>query len=197
MHKIIKSIPNFITLLRILLIPVLVMSFYIPGSIGCYTATAIFIFVSITDLIDGYLARTLKSQSNFGRVFDPVADKMLIAAVLLMIAEQKIVPTPLIVIILCREIFVSGMREYLAVMRVEISVKLLGKVKTCAQMIAVTFLLLSREHLVREEVSIAIGFDVYFAGEYLIWSAAFLTLISGLAYFLEGMRKLNEYNTKQ
>jgi cardiolipin synthase (CMP-forming) len=176
----VKSIPNFLTILRILLIPVLVASFYFEGVCAHYVAAGIFIFASITDYIDGSLARRLKAQSDFGRMFDPIADKMLVAATLVMLVEYKIAPTLPIIAILCREIFVSGMREYLAAQRVRLRVNFLGKVKTAIQMIAITILLLGNQatHFMYTE-------DI---GYVAIWVAAVLTLISGYAYLKEGLR---------
>ena len=172
---IIKSIPNALTVLRIILIPILIISFYLEGKMSHYVSAGIFIFASITDYVDGVLARYWKAQSNFGRMLDPIADKMLVASTLLMLVDQRIAPVIPIVIILCREIFVSGMREYLGSIQKAIPVRFVGKLKTAIQMIAIITLLLGENGVF---------------GEGCLWVAAILTLISGAFYFVEGLKHI-------
>jgi len=179
--KILKNIPNALTVLRILLIPVLVLSFYLEGKMSHYVSTGIFIFASITDYVDGVLARYWKVQTNFGRMLDPIADKMLVVSTLLMLVDKKIAPVIPIVIILCREIFVSGMREYLASIQKTVPVRLVGKVKTAIQMTAIIILLLG-VHIPITNYSLV--------GEMCLWVAAALTLISGGFYFIEGLKHI-------
>ena len=171
-----KNIPNILTLLRIALIPVLVGTFYIESKFSHYVATGIFIFASITDYFDGFLARVWKVQSSFGKVLDPVADKMLVVATLMMMVDKGITPVLPALVILCREILVSGMREYLAELKVNINprVSYLAKIKTTTQMIAIIILLLGKE-----------GTGITYAnllGEIVIWIAAVLTVVTGYAY---------------
>ena len=176
-----KNIPNSLTVMRIILIPVLIVSFYFDGKTANYISTGIFIFASITDYVDGFLARYLSAQTNFGRMLDPIADKMLVASTLLMLVDKNMAPVIPIVIILCREIFISGMREYLASIRKTIHVKFIGKVKTAIQMIAIVILLLGNEVL---------GRNAEVCGLIALWSAAILTLASGLSYFIEGVKHI-------
>jgi cardiolipin synthase len=173
--KFIKSIPNALTVLRIILIPILIVSFYLEGKMPHYVSAGIFIFASITDYVDGVLARYWKAQSNFGRMLDPIADKMLVASTLLMLVDQRIAPVIPIVIILCREIFVSGMREYLGSIQKAVPVRFVGKLKTAIQMIAIITLLLGENSVF---------------GECCLWVAAILTLLSGAFYFTEGLKHI-------
>jgi CDP-diacylglycerol--glycerol-3-phosphate 3-phosphatidyltransferase len=180
-----KNIPNFLTLLRIALIPVLAVAFYIESKFGNYVATGVFIFASITDYFDGFLARAWKAQSEFGRALDPIADKLLVAATLMMMVSQNMVPVLPAIVILCREILVSGMREYLAEFKanVKLLVNRLGKAKTTAQMIAIIILLLG------EDITGIPYTDIL--GKIAIWIAAALTVITGYAYFREAIKNLN------
>ena len=173
----IKDIPNMLTMLRIVLIPVLVASFYLDNLTGRYLAAMIFIFASVTDYFDGMLARRLDAYSNFGRMLDPIADKMLVVSTLLMIVHKDLVSVFTVIIILCREIFVSGLREYLAEFKVSLPVNGLAKVKTAVQMIAISIVLLGEE-VVKIQYTSQIGKTA-------IWLSAVLTLITGYAYLKE------------
>ncbi|MBS0236417.1 MAG: CDP-diacylglycerol--glycerol-3-phosphate 3-phosphatidyltransferase [Proteobacteria bacterium] len=177
------SIPNILTVLRIVLIPILVMSFYLTGKIAHYTAAGIFIFASITDFLDGYLARTWRAQSNFGRVLDPIADKLLVAATLMMLVHLSQVDVLPALAILCREILVSGLREYLAEIKVAMPVSRLSKVKTGVQMVAIVILLLGDEILGVPHIGQV--------GRIAIWIAALLTLVTGYAYLKKGLQHIN------
>ena len=181
LKKFLKNIPNSLTIMRIFLIPVLVVSFYFDGRTANYISTGIFIFASITDYVDGFLARYWSAQTNFGRMLDPIADKMLVASTLLMLVDKNMAPVIPIVIILCREIFISGMREYLGSIRKTIHVKFIGKLKTVIQMCAIIILLLGNEVL---------GSNAEVLGLITLWGAAVFTLISGLSYFIEGIKHL-------
>lgn len=181
MKKILKNIPNALTIIRIIMIPILVASFYFEGKMSNYISAGIFIFASITDYIDGFLARYWRVQTNFGRMLDPIADKMLVASTLLMLVDKNMAPVIPIVIILCREIFISGMREYLGSKKKIINVKFIGKLKTATQMGAIIVLLLGTEVL---------GKNAEISGLISLWCAAGLTLASGLSYFIEGMKHL-------
>ena len=182
----IKNIPNVLTILRILLIPVLVLSLYLEGVWTRYVVVGIFLFASLTDYIDGSLARKFKVQTDFGRMLDPIADKMLVISTLLMLVDRKMAPVLPILAIMCREIFVSGMREYLASQSIKLPVNLLGKVKTAIQMIAIAILLLGNEGL-RSEYAEYVGASA-------IWIAAILTLISGYSYIKEGLKHVDLEN---
>ncbi|CAL7961862.1 CDP-diacylglycerol--glycerol-3-phosphate 3-phosphatidyltransferase [Alphaproteobacteria bacterium] len=178
-----KGIPNLLTVLRIVLIPILVMSFLLREKSPYYVAAGIFIFASITDYLDGQLARIYKAQTNLGRVLDPIADKMLVASTLLMLVNAKMAPIAPTVAILCREIFVSGMREYLAEIKVQLPVSFVAKIKTALQMVSICFVLLGEE-----------GSNIRYAdkiGYWGLWVTAALTLFSGYVYFRKSLDHLS------
>lgn len=137
-------------------------------------AAILFLFASLTDFFDGYLARALHAQSKFGKLFDPIADKMIVATAIIMlvhsgrIAGLSLIP---VVLILCREIFISGFREYLAKTGKESPVNNFGKLKTISQMIAILLLLLSPNYYVA------------IVAKWALWIAAFLSVASGYMYF--------------
>ena len=193
-----KYLPNILTVSRIIIIPVLVSSFYIEARLYHLVAAGLFLFASITDFFDGYLARTLKAQSNLGRFLDPIADKLLVASVLLMLTHVRgitgleIIPA---LAILCREILVSGLREFLAEIRVSVPVSTLAKFKTAVQMAALFMLLLGVEgpsivqfeHLTSTHLTVLLG-------KLLLWVAAVLTIITGYAYLKAGLKYITSEN---
>lgn len=139
------SIPNFLTFTRIALIPIFVIVFYAPFQYSHYAAAAIFLLAAFTDWLDGFLARMLKQTSRFGAFLDPVADKLLVACALLLIAVEykNFLVTIPAMIILCREIAISALREWMAEIgeRASVKVNLLGKAKTCLQFAAILTLI--------------------------------------------------------
>lgn len=171
-----KRIPNMLTMSRVLIIPlvILVMTFERHIALNSKIACGLFIYACITDFLDGYLARVLKARSSFGKALDPIADKLLIASIIIiLIHQQKIDILPAIAIV-CREILVSGLREFLAKIRVGMPVSSLAKFKTFIQMTAITILVLGNE-----------GSDLSFMneiGRIAIWIAAALTLLTGYVY---------------
>lgn len=176
------NIPTMLTWLRILLIPVFVGIFYLPpNSIPAHwvnsTATSIFAIAAFTDWLDGYLARKLNQTSSFGAFLDPVADKLMVAAALLVLVEFKHVGAIIALIIIGREIAISALREWMAGagQSSSVGVALIGKVKTATQMLAILFL------LYWDSIS---GFNTKLIGHYLIAIAALLTLLS-MAYYLK------------
>jgi cardiolipin synthase len=180
------SLPNLLTYARIVAVPAVVASFYIPGDAGRLTAFAIFVIAGITDFFDGYLARAWGQQSALGRMLDPIADKLLVAAALLvLLAEGTIGGWSLwaALVILSREILVSGLRESLAEVQVGVPVSRLAKWKTTVQMVAIAVLLLGP---VGEEI-FAYTEEV---GLTLLWIAAIVTLYTGYDYFRAGFRHL-------
>ncbi len=180
-----SSLPNLLTLSRILAIPGICAAFYLPGAWSAWLPLALFAAAGITDWFDGYLARKWGQMSNLGRFLDPVADKLLVCAVILMlIAFERIdrITCLAAVVIMCREITVTGLREFLAELRVKVPVSRLAKWKTTAQLIALGFLIVG---------------DYAFAwiharliGEVLIWVAAVLTLYTGWDYLITGLRHM-------
>ncbi len=176
------SLPNLLTLLRIAVIPVLVGLFYVRSDLGDWLACGLFAFAALTDFLDGYLARTTRSVSTFGRVLDPLADKLLVATTLLMLVAVgridglTVLPA---VLILCRELVVSGLREFLAELNVGLPVSQLAKWKTTIQMIAIGALILG---------DTAPGWmNLAVIGDVGLWLAAALTLITGYDYLKAGI----------
>lgn len=172
--------PNLLTVSRIVAIPAMVAAFYIPGDFGKWATCAIFGVAAITDFVDGYLARSLSMQSRLGRMLDPIADKLLVGAAILMLVHFDRSPILPALVILCREILVSGLREFLAEVRVGLPVSRLAKWKTGVQMIAIAFLLAGTAApwwLFADQV-----------GWYGLWLAAGLTVLTGLDYLVVGLR---------
>jgi cardiolipin synthase len=184
------ALPNLLTYARIAAVPVVVGLMYwqgIAGGAGLWLrwlALVVFIAAGITDFLDGYLARMWGQQSSLGRMLDPIADKLLVSASLLMLAAEGTIrgwSLLAAVIILCREILVSGLREYLAELRVGVPVTRLAKWKTVGQMVAVGF-------LIAGEAGDTIVPVVTQAGIVLLWASAILTLYTGWDYFRAGLR---------
>jgi cardiolipin synthase len=159
-----------------------------------WVALALFIAAGITDFLDGYLARIWGQQSTFGRMLDPIADKLLVSSCLLMLAVDSTIKGPTIwaaIVILCREILVSGLREYLAELRVSVPVTQLAKWKTAMQLVAVGFLLAGPAG--DKVLSSWVGYGttaVTLIGIALLWLSALLTLYTGYDYFRAGVRHL-------
>lgn len=185
------SLPNLLTYGRILAVPLVVLCFFLEGSLQSsdaarWGALAIFAIASITDFFDGYLARIWKQTSTIGRMLDPIADKLLVSACLLLLAadtEKTIQGWSLwaAIIILCREILVSGLREYLAELKVSVPVSRLAKWKTTIQMIAIAFLLAG-------SAGDKIVPHITTSGIVLLWVAALITLYTGWDYFRAGLK---------
>src|SRR5260221_12127327 len=153
-----------------------------------WVALAVFIAAGITDYLDGYYARIWHQYSAFGRMLDPIADKLLVASCLLMLAADSSIHGWTLwaaIVILCREILVSGLREYLAVLRVSVPVTQLAKWKTTLQLVAVGFLIAGKAGDAVVPVVTPIGLA-------LLWLSALLTLYTGWDYFRAGVRHLAE-----
>lgn len=180
-----KQLPNILTYSRIVVIPVLVAEYLlVPGEWGNIVCAALFLVASITDFFDGYLARAWHAHSNLGRFLDPIADKLLVAtALMLLVSEHRAEVLPSLAI-LCREVLVSGLREFLADLRISVPVSRLAKYKTAAQMVAIFLLLLGSP--------VASGYLLWShqVGCMLLWLAAVLTLITGYAYLRTGLKYL-------
>lgn len=177
------TIPNMLTLARIGLIPLLVVVYFSSIQYAMPIAATIFVLAAITDWLDGYLARKLNQTSAFGAFLDPVADKLIVACALVLVVYQHpsmhvLIPA---LIIIAREITVSGLREWMAELgnRGKVAVSCLGKVKTTAQMIAIIFLLWY--HPIQ-------GLPTFEIGKWLLDIAAMLTVISMLDYLLAAFR---------
>lgn len=183
------SLPNMLTYGRIIAVPLVVLCFFIEGRLESsdfarWTALGLFAIASITDFFDGYLARIWKQTSTIGRMLDPIADKLLVSAILLLLAADGTIAGWTLwaaIIILCREILVSGLREYLAELKVSVPVSRLAKWKTTAQMVALAFLLAgpAGDKIIPYVTQIGIG---------LLWISAILTLYTGWDYFRAGLK---------
>lgn len=180
------SVPNILTYGRILAVPAVVATAFVPGDFGRWLCLGIFIVASITDFFDGYLARAWHQQSALGRMLDPIADKLLISACLIVLCSNQVISGYSLwaaAIILMREISVSGLREFLAELRVSVPVTNLAKWKTTLQMVSLGFLLAAPagDKVLPYNTEIGTG---------LLWIAALLTLYTGYDYFRAGIRHL-------
>ena len=181
------QIPNTLTIGRIILVPFFVVAFYLPGFYGDLTAFALFVIASFTDFLDGMLARMLGEESKLGELLDPIADKIIVATALILlvmdgtIGHYEVVAA---IIILTREILISGLREFLARGQIKLPVTNLAKLKTFLQMIAIALLLTG------ETGNKILNFQDYNAqtiGMILLWLSAFLTLYTGYEYLRKGI----------
>ena len=181
------TLPTWLTLLRIAIIPVLVLVFYLPIQGANFIALALFILAGVTDWFDGWLARKYNWESRFGAFLDPVADKLMVAAALVLLVEQHasaLLAIPAIVII-SREITISALREWMAELgkRASVAVSYIGKVKTAAQMVAITGLLANEPDL---------GNWLVWLAYLLLYIATGLTLWSMLVYLKAAWPELKE-----
>jgi cardiolipin synthase len=181
------NVPNILTYGRIAAAPLVGATYYIPGNWGPWIAFTIFVIASITDYFDGYLARAWKQQSALGRMLDPIADKLLVSVAILVLAQDGMFDGTSFwaaVIILMREVFVSGLREFLAELRVSLPVTRFAKWKTTMQLIAVAALLIAPAlQGARHGFIVNLGLTFF-------WATALVTLYTGYDYFRAGLRHL-------
>lgn len=171
-----KNIPNYLTISRIVVIPIIIMTFYLDNSKFAHRLGALlFVLASITDFFDGYIARKFNLVSGFGKMFDPIADKLLVGCVIVMLVKKGIAGEVPSLLILAREFLVAGLREFLALIRVSVPVSRLAQVKTFMQMFALTALILGSKG------SNIVYMDLI--GQIALWCAAFLTVITGYSYY--------------
>jgi cardiolipin synthase len=195
------ALPNALTIMRIVLVPVFAVAFVIPGDVARLVAFAVFALAGISDWLDGFAARKLKAGSDFGRMLDPIADKVLVAVALMMLVAEgtftrynpntgmlslaRLVPA---LIILAREILVSGLREFLAGTRVSVPVTAVAKFKTGVQMVAIGAMILTP---LADKFASGVTAITYAAIAYiLLWVAAALTVYTGVIYFRNGVAHL-------
>ena len=180
-------IPNILTIGRIIIVPIFVFSFFLPGLYGDIIPFALFALASFTDYLDGLLARLFKEESKLGEMLDPIADKILVSAALILLVMNGTIKNYEVIaaiVILTREILVSGLREFLAKVSVAMPVTSLTKLKTFLQMLAIAILLTG------ESGNKLINFQDYNAqtiGIILLWLSAFLTLYTGYDYVRKGI----------
>ncbi|WP_193175541.1 CDP-diacylglycerol--glycerol-3-phosphate 3-phosphatidyltransferase [Oricola nitratireducens] len=187
------NLPNILTYARILAVPLIVACFFLEGRLQSsdfarWLAFGIFTAASLTDFFDGYLARKWKQTSNIGRMLDPIADKLVVSVVLLLLAADRSIAGWSLwagVIILCREILVSGLREYLASLEVSVPVTWLAKWKTAIQLVAIGFLLVG-------PAGDKVMPYVTETGHVLLWISAIVTLYTGWDYFRSGLKHVIE-----
>ena len=182
-----KKIPNILTIGRIIIVPFFVIAFFLPGFYGDIIALILFIVASFTDFLDGMLARMMEQESKLGELLDPIADKIIVAAALILLVMSGTIKNYEVIaaiIILTREILVSGLREFLAKGRIKLPVSNLSKLKTVLQMVSIGLLLSG------ETGNKIINFQDYNAqtiGIILLWLSAFLTLYTGYEYLRKGI----------
>jgi len=186
-------IPNTLTVLRILLVPVFAVAFVLPGDAARTTAFVVFCVAGLSDFLDGFAARKLNADSDFGRMLDPIADKILVAVALMMLVAEgsvrqfnltagipsllKLIPA---LVILSREILVSGLREFLAGVSVSVPVTFMAKIKTAVQLVAIGAMILGPIADRWVPGSLALAYTA-------LWVAAGLTVSTGYAYFRAGL----------
>ena len=190
------KIPNIPTIGRIIIVPIFVITFYIPGFFGDLIPFFLFVLASFTDYLDGLFARLFKEESKLGELLDPIADKILVAAALILLVMNGTIKNYEVIaaiIILTREILVSGLREFLAKGSIKMEVTSLSKLKTVIQMTAIAILLTG------ESGNKIINFQDYNAqtvGIILLWLSSFLTLYTGYDYFRKGIDHVINEDTK-
>ena len=188
------QIPNTLTIGRIILVPIFVISFYITGFLGDLIPFFIFVLASFTDFLDGLLARLYKEESKLGELLDPIADKIMVAAALVLLVMNNTISNYEVIaaiIILTREILISGLREFLAKSQISMPVTGLAKFKTFIQMFSIALLLTG------ESGNKIINFQDYNAhtvGIILLWLSAFLTLYTGYDYVKKGIVHATDEN---
>ena len=185
------KIPNILTIGRIIIVPIFVLSFFIPGVVGDLVPFFLFVLASFTDYLDGLLARLYKEESKLGELLDPIADKILVAAALVLLIMNGIIKNYEVIaaiVILTREIIISGLREFLAKENdTALPVSSLSKFKTFIQMFSIALLLTG------DTGNKIINFQDYNAqtiGIVLLWVSAFLTIYTGYNYLKKGINKV-------
>ena len=191
------KIPNILTIGRIIIVPIFVLTFFIPGLFGDLIPFFLFALASFTDYLDGLLARMFKEESKLGELLDPIADKILVAAALILLVMHGTIKNYEVIaaiIILTREILISGLREFLAKGQINMQVTSLSKLKTFIQMVSIAILLTG------ESGNKLISFQDYNAqtiGIILLWLSAFLTLYTGYAYVRKGIDHAIDQDNKE
>ena len=191
-NRMIWNLPNILTYGRIFAVPLFVGCFYFVGEHWRFLALGLFLAASITDFLDGYLARAWSQQSKLGQMLDPIADKLLVGAALIMLVSDETIhglSVVAAVIILSREILVSGLREFLGQLSVSVPVTNIAKFKTAVQLGALVVLLTAP--LIGNK-----GEIIWVIGDTLLWAAALLTIYTGFDYLRVGIKYLIDEDRK-
>lgn len=170
------NLANQLSLLRILLTPIVIVLLYFPGPVFCIIAVLIFIFASITDWLDGYIARHSNMVTSMGKFLDPLADKLLICSVLIMFVKLDWAPAWVVIVIISRELIVTGLRAIAIDEGIVLSADRFGKAKTVLQMCAIVPLTLHYP---------IFGYKIWPIGEYLLYAAMFVAIYSGINYCIK------------
>jgi CDP-diacylglycerol--glycerol-3-phosphate 3-phosphatidyltransferase len=182
----ILNIPNFLTILRIAIIPILVLLLLSPSKSASFFATLLFALASITDWLDGYIARRMGIVTLFGKFLDPVADKLIVAAALIMIIPFGRAPAWMVLIILSREIIITGLRGIASTEGIVIPASQLGKFKTIFQIVAILCLLLHYDYYWFFDIKNPyLHVDMHNVGIFYLWIATFITIWSGVDYLVK------------
>lgn len=184
-HSFVGRVPNLLCLLRIAVTPVVVAILFFPGPIPSLVAASIFFLASITDVLDGYIARLQKSETPVGKLLDPLADKVLINSVMIMLIPLGRIPAWMVALIIAREVAVTGLRGIATMQGLVIAASNWGKAKTVLQTSALMGLLLHYRYL---------GIDFHLLGMFLMWIAFIVTLGSGFDYFFKFYREYLKKN---
>lgn len=185
------KLPNFLTMLRILAVPLMIGAFYLSTPSGRWLALFVFVAASVTDYLDGYFARRMDLQSKLGALLDPLADKFLVLSALLMLIESRTITglhVVVTIVILGREFLVAGLRQHLADSQVSVPVSQLAKWKTATQMTAIGFLIAGPVGERILPLTMEIGLT-------LLWVSAALTVLSGYQYFMAGLHHVRDHPT--
>ncbi|TET95158.1 MAG: CDP-diacylglycerol--glycerol-3-phosphate 3-phosphatidyltransferase [Desulfobacteraceae bacterium] len=170
----INNLPNTLSVIRLVLIPVIVICLYFPGRLGSFLAALFFGLAAITDLLDGFYARRHKKITSLGKFLDPLADKLLISATMIMLITLNRIPVWVVILIIAREMAVTGLRGIAVVEGIVIEASSLGKYKTIFQLVSLICLSLHYEYL---------KVDFHIVGMTFLWVALILTMWSGWSYF--------------
>jgi len=187
------NLPNFLTLIRMALVPVFLVFFYLgQGGAQVYAilSFAVFIIAAGTDMLDGYIARRRNQITNFGKLMDPLADKVLTTSAFIVFVDMHIIPAWMVVVILAREFAITGLRSVAASEGVVIAAGLSGKLKTIFQMVAIGLILLGSA-IGNDPFTHGIWVVVSAAGMVCLWIAVALTVYSGIEYLWNGRKLLN------
>lgn len=177
----ISKIPNFLTLVRIISIPIIISTFYFDDIVFAHRLGAgLFVFAAITDYLDGFLARKFNLHSRLGIMLDPIADKLLVGSILIMMVKYKNINEIPCILILCREFAVAGLREFLGQLSVSVPVSKLAKVKTFLQMLSMSVIMLGSKGSGISSMDII--------GNFLLWVSSILTIVTAYSYFKAGLK---------